>query len=201
MVDIDARELDPSSTYRLLVGSVVPRPIAWVTSGVPPKPTNLAPFSSFTWVSQHPAMLGFTINLRPSGRKDTIRNILDDREYVVNIAHEGMLDRLHASSSWLAPDVSEAEAVGAALEPSSVVTVPRLAEVPISMECVLERVIEFSPTGGEFVVGRVVSWHIRDDVLEDGRIVTERVRPLGRLAGPRYSVLGDVIELPPVPGG
>jgi flavin reductase (DIM6/NTAB) family NADH-FMN oxidoreductase RutF len=75
---IDAGTLDPAGTYRLLVGSVVPRPIAWVTSGISPRPVNLAPFSSFAWVSQHPAMLGFTINRRPTGRKDTIRNIEED---------------------------------------------------------------------------------------------------------------------------
>jgi flavin reductase (DIM6/NTAB) family NADH-FMN oxidoreductase RutF len=75
---IDASTLDPASTYRLLVGSVVPRPIAWVTSGIPPQTVNLAPFSSFAWVSQHPAMLGFTINRRPSGLKDTMRNIERD---------------------------------------------------------------------------------------------------------------------------
>jgi flavin reductase (DIM6/NTAB) family NADH-FMN oxidoreductase RutF len=77
---IDADTLDPAGTYRLLVGSVVPRPIAWVTSGVSPKPVNLAPFSSFAWVSQHPAMLGLTNNRRPTGRKDTIRNIEEDGE-------------------------------------------------------------------------------------------------------------------------
>ncbi|WP_204365576.1 flavin reductase family protein [Microbacterium sp. B19] len=86
---IDAAGLSPADTYRLLVGSVVPRPIAWVTSGR--EPVNLAPFSSFTWVSQHPAMLGFTVNRRAHGRKDTIRNIEEYGEYVVNIADESML--------------------------------------------------------------------------------------------------------------
>lgn len=201
MTDIDARELGPAETYRLLVGSVVPRPIAWVTSRSSDGLVNLAPFSSFAWVSQHPAMLGFTVNRRATGRKDTIRNIADAGEFVVNIAGEEMLEPLHASSQWLEPDVSEVDAVGLELEDSTLVGVPRLAGVPVSMECVLERIIEFSPTGGEFVVGRVVSWHIRDDVMQDGRIVTERMRPLGRLAGPRYSLLRDVVELPPVPGG
>lgn len=198
---IDASTLDPASTYRLLVGSVVPRPIAWVTSGIPPHTVNLAPFSSFAWVSQHPAMLGFTINRRPSGLKDTMRNIERDGEYVINIAHEELLDDVHASSEALAPDVSEAEARNLDLTPSQLVRVPRLTGAPISMECVHERTISFSPTGGDFVVGRVVGWHIDEKVMRDGRIDTELLRPLGRLAGPRYTTLGTVIELPPVPGG
>jgi len=200
-VFIDAATLDPAGTYRLLVGSVVPRPIAWVTSGAPPKPLNLAPFSSFTWVSQHPAMLGFTVNRRPSGRKDTVRNIEEDGEYVVNIADESLLLPLHASSEHMPPDVSEAAEVGLETAPSTLVAPPRLAEAPVAMECRWERTIAFSPTGGEFVVGTVVAWHIREDVLEHGRISTDRLRPLGRLAGPRYSLLGAVTELPPVPGG
>lgn len=198
---IDASELDPAATYRLLVGSVVPRPIAWVTSGLPPKPTNLAPFSSFTWVSQHPAMLGFTVNRRQSQRKDTIRNIEEDGEFVINIASEGMLAKLHASSEWHDSDTSEAAVLGLTLISSDLVAIPRLADVPVSMECVYDRTITFSPTGGEFVVGTVVGWHVQEGLMESGRIVTERVRPIGRLAGPRYSMLGDVIELPPVPGG
>ncbi|MDF2991494.1 MAG: hypothetical protein K0S37_2008 [Microbacterium sp.] len=198
---IDASTLDPASTYRLLVGSVVPRPIAWVTSGVPPHTVNLAPFSSFAWVSQHPAMLGFTVNRRPNGLKDTFRNIERDGEYVINIAHEDLLDQVHGSSEALDPDTSEVEAQGLDLAPSQLIEVPRLSVAPISMEMVHERTISFSPTGGDFVVGRVVGWHIDEAVMRDGRIDTELLRPLGRLAGPRYTTLGRVIELPPVPGG
>ncbi|GHF27475.1 flavin reductase family protein [Pseudolysinimonas yzui] len=198
---IDAAELDPASTYRLLVGSVVPRPIAWVTSGAAPKPTNLAPFSSFAWVSQHPAMLGFTVNRRAESRKDTIENIEEDGEFVVNIATESLLERLHASSEWMPKGQSEAQQLGLETVASRFVGVPRLAAVPISMECRYDRTIEFSPTGGQFVVGTVVAWHIADDVMVDGRIDTARVRPIGRLAGPRYSGLAEVVEFPPVPGG
>lgn len=198
---VDASTLNPADTYRLLVGSVVPRPIAWVTSGVAPHAVNLAPFSSFAWVSQHPAMLGFTINRRPSGLKDTARNIARDGEYVVNIAREEQLSQVHGSSELLAPDASEAEAQNLELAPSSIVAVPRLAAAPISMECVHERTLSFSPTGGDFIVGRVVGWNIDESVMRDGRIDTELLRPLGRLAGPRYTTLGTVIELPPVPGG
>jgi flavin reductase (DIM6/NTAB) family NADH-FMN oxidoreductase RutF len=198
---IAAQTLDAANTYRLLVGSVVPRPIAWVTSGKAPGPTNLAPFSSFAWVSQYPAMLGFTVMPRADRRKDTMLNIERDGCYVVNIASDDMLDQLHASSEAFAPDVSEAEAVGLKLIPSTIIDVPRLDAAAVSMECVHEQTVRFSETGGEFVVGRVVGWNIDDRVMRDGRIDTELLRPLGRLAGPRYSILGQVIELPPVPGG
>lgn len=195
----DASELDAAATYRMLVGSVVPRPIAWVTSGL--EPTNLAPFSSFAWVSQYPAMLGFTVMPRKDGRKDTAKNIIEVGDYVVNIADDTLLDQLHASSQWQPPEVSEAELLGLALSESTLVKTPRLRDAPISMECVYERTLAFSETGGEFIVGRVVAWHVHDEVMTAGRIDTEKLRPLGRLAGPRYSVLGQVIELPPVPGG
>jgi flavin reductase (DIM6/NTAB) family NADH-FMN oxidoreductase RutF len=146
-------------------------------------------------------MLGFTINRRPNARKDTVRNIEEDGEYVVNVATDSMLGALHASSEMMDVDVSEAEALGIPTAPSRFVAVPRLRDAPISMECRYERTIEFSPTGGEFVVGRVVAWHIADEVLDGSRIDTELVRPIGRLAGPRYTFLGEVTELPPVPGG
>jgi flavin reductase (DIM6/NTAB) family NADH-FMN oxidoreductase RutF len=201
VVFVDAAGLDAAGTYRLLVGSVVPRPIAWVTSGRAHGAVNLAPFSSFAWVSQHPAMLGFTVNRRATGRKDTIRNIERVGEYVVHVASEDMLSDLHASSAQLEPDRSEADALGLELVDSTFVRVPRLAGAPVAMECVLERIIAFSDTGGEFVVGRVLGWHLHEDVVRSGRIVTELLRPVGRLAGPRYSGLGTVVELPPVPGG
>jgi flavin reductase (DIM6/NTAB) family NADH-FMN oxidoreductase RutF len=201
MMYVDATTLDPAETYRLLVGSVVPRPIAWVTSGSEEGATNLAPFSSFAWVSQHPAMLGFTVNRRPTGRKDTIENIERDGEYVINVATEELLQEMHDSSEWLAPGDSEVKAQGLDLAPSTRVRVPRLARAMVSMEMVHERTIAFSPTGGEFVVGRVVAWHIDDSVMVNGRIDSDLLKPVGRLAGPRYSKLTEVIELAPVPGG
>ncbi|MGW9111695.1 flavin reductase family protein [Microbacterium sp. NPDC055683] len=198
---VDAADLEATDSYRLLVGSVVPRPIAWITSGTAPHPTNLAPFSAFAWVSQHPAMLGTTIMDRPDRQKDTRRNIEADGEYVVNIGDEPLMHAIHRSSESMPADVGEAEALGLRTAPSRLVGVERLIDAPISMECRLERIIRFSPTGGDFVVGRVVAWHIDDRVMRDGRIDTELLRPVGRLAGPRYTGLGDVSTFAPVTGG
>lgn len=200
MTFVDARGLDRDDAYRLLNGSVVPRPIAWIASGASPKPVNLAPFSAFAWVSQHPPMVGFTANLRAGVRKDTVRNILDDGEFVVHIADEPLLDVLHASSEFLAAEESEVEALGLEVAASELVRVPRLAAAPIAMECVLERVLEFGDNGDEFVVGRVIGWHVADRVLDGARIVSERLRPVGRLGGPHYTTLGDIVERSPFPG-
>ncbi|WP_204365577.1 hypothetical protein [Microbacterium sp. B19] len=104
------------------------------------------------------------------------------------------------------PDVGEAEHLGLALEHSRVIGIPGLADAPVRMECRYHSTTAFSPTGGEFVVGTVVAWSIRDDIVRLGStgsasIDTELLRPIGRLAGPRYTPLGRVVELPPVPGG
>jgi flavin reductase (DIM6/NTAB) family NADH-FMN oxidoreductase RutF len=109
-----------------------------------------------------------------------------------------MIGVLHASSEAFDAKVSEPEHLGIKLAPSRIVSVPRLADVPVSMECRLEQVVRFAPAGGNFVVGRVVAWHVRDDVLDGDRIDMERMRPLGRLAGPRYSPIEKIITLPPV---
>lgn len=192
--------LDREASYRLLNGTVVPRPIAWVTSGTPPKPLNLAPFSAFAWVAQHPPMIGFTANLRDRRRKDTARNIHDDGQFVVHIADESLLEQLHASSEFMDATVSEADALGLATAPAEVVDVPRLADAPIAMECRHERTLEFGDNGDEFIVGRVVGWHVADSLLDGKRIMSERLRPIGRLGGPKYVTLGDVVERVPFAG-
>ncbi len=197
---VDAAGLDRDDTYRFLNGAVVPRPIAWIASGVAPKPVNLAPFSAFAWVSQHPPMVGFTANLRGGERKDTVRNIHEDGEFVVHIADETLLDQLHASSEFLGAGESEVDALGLEVAASRLVGVPRLAAAPIAMECRHERTVEFGDNGDEFVVGRVIGWHVEDSILDGARIISERLRPIGRLGGPKYATLGEITERQPFPG-
>lgn len=197
---VDASGLPLADTYRFLSGAIVPRPIAWVTSGVAPKTLNLAPFSAFAWVSQHPPMIGITVNLRDGLVKDTVRNMREDGEFVVHIAHEGQLEVLHASSEAREPGESEVELLGLRVADSVKVSVPRLADARIAMECRYDRTIQFSPTGGDFVVGTVVGWHIDDEIREGGRIITERLRPLARVGGPHYGILGEIVPKPAYPG-
>lgn len=189
---IDASTLDATATYRILSGAVVPRPIAWVTTGTESKGVNLAPFSSFAWVSTYPAMLGFNIAPRPDARKDTARNIRDLGEYVVNIASHDMLEAVHASSENFDAGVSETQQLGLLTAQSTKVSTPRLADARVSMECVLRDILRFGSTGSEFFVGEVVAFYVDDGILEDGKIDSEVLQPLARLAGPRYATIGDI---------
>lgn len=192
---IDARELTPEATYRLMSGIVVPRPIAWITTVSEDGVLNLAPFSCFTFVSNKPPLLGVNIGRKAGRRKDTGANIHARREFVVNIGAATDMVAIHESSAEFPPEVSEVEQLGLTTLPGTTVRVPRLAEVPVSMECRLERVIAFGDTGAEFFVGEVTAFHVREGLLHDGKIDTRALDPVCRIAGPNYARLGEIVTL------
>lgn len=182
---VDGDSLDFATSYRLLSGSIVPRAIAWVLTGTEPGALNLAPFSTFTWVSPYPPLIGF--NVTPNDRqKDTERNIRADGEYVVHIANETLRDHLAASSRPYPVDVSEVTELGLRTTASTHVKVPRLVDAPIAMECRVEHMLSFGRVGTHFVIGEVLAFHIDDAVMMNGRIETELLKPLARLAGPNF---------------
>jgi flavin reductase (DIM6/NTAB) family NADH-FMN oxidoreductase RutF len=192
---IQANHLTPETTYRLLSGIVVPRPIAWITTLSKSGVINLAPFSCFTFVSNQPPLLGINIGRKAGRHKDTGANIHALGEFVVNIGDASQLADIHDSSAEHAPDVSEVELLGLAVLPSQTVSVPRLASVPVSMECQLERVISFGETGAEFFVGEVTVFHFREGLLKDGKIDTRALNPVCRIGGPNYATLGEILTL------
>ncbi len=194
-MEIDPEKLSTRELYRLLTGMVVPRPVAWVTSVSPNGLVNAAPFSAFTWVSADPMMLGFSVGLRNGLPKDTSRNISAAGHYVVNIGDQETLEKLHLSGVEYPADVSELAELDLTPQPGVVVPTPRIAEAPISMECVLDRILEFGRTRAQFIIGRVVYIHIRDGLCVDGKIDSRQLRPIARLGGPNYATLGDVVTL------
>lgn len=197
-MDADAAGLSPDEVYRLLIGLIVPRPIAWVTSLSPEGVVNLAPFSAFTYLSTEPPLIGISVMRRGEGLKDTARNIAAGGGFVVNVADEGLVEPVHLSAAEHPADVSEAELLGLSLLPSVAVAAPRLEAAPAALECSFEQAIAFGDRGAQLIVGRVRHFHVRDDLLEGGRVVTERLRPLCRIAGPKYAGLGEVRVLAPV---
>lgn len=195
---IDPAYLDPETAYRLITGVVVPRPIAWVTSLSGSGVVNLAPFSAFTFVAPKPPMLAISVGRKGGIYKDTAQNILNNEEYVVHIADSSLMNAVHESSTEHPPDVSEVEELRLSTVPGERIKVPRLAAAPIAMECRFRQCLEFGETRSRLIVGEVLVFHIRDGLLNNGKIETEALDPIARIAGPRYAKLGEIVTLKPV---
>lgn len=195
---IPAADLNPQETYRLLSGIVVPRPIAWVSTIDSSGLVNLAPFSCYTFVANKPPLIGINIGRKGERVKDTFLNIEKMRQFVVNVGDETMIDDIHASAIEYPHEVSEPELLGLAVAPSQSVRVPRLADVPVAMECELHSFNQFGDHGSHFVVGEVKRFYFREGLVVNGKIETSDLRPVCRLGGPNYASLGRVISKAPI---
>jgi flavin reductase (DIM6/NTAB) family NADH-FMN oxidoreductase RutF len=195
MVTFDAKDLTAGDGYSLLSAIVVPRPIAWITSVDQQGRVNAAPFSCYTYVSNRPPMLAVNIGRRDGRLKDTARNLRDSDGFVVNVVPEALLEAMHRSSFDYPADVSEPEVLGLALAPSRLVPAPRLAAAPIALECKLRQILELGEQRNELVICEIVAFNIAEEVYANGRIDALQFRPPGRIGGPNYVRMVDVVEL------
>lgn len=191
---IEFKELDRVGRYRLLTGSVIPRPIAWVTTRMPDGRTNLAPYSQFIIISSDPGLLGFSIGPQVDGDKDTLVHLRREREMVINTAPEDCAALIQDTSGEFDAEVSEIELFGLDTVPSVKVQPPRLAKSAIHFECQVEHLI---PLGSStLVVGHVLLMHVATGLCDGtNRIDHQAYRPLGRIGGRRYARLGDIIDV------
>lgn len=198
MVDVDLRDIDTKNAYKLMTGSIVPRPIAWISTVDSAGERNLAPFSFFTVASRNPPMLcvsiGPGVGEREGTVKDTLENIRSQKQFVINIVTSALGNEMQKSSINFPSDVDEFKAAGLTAVESTSIRPPRVGEAPISFELELDRVIEL---GSDYLIlGKVVYYHIQDDYyLGDYKVDLEKLRPLGRLAG-NYSEIQDLFSLP-----
>ena len=201
MLQIDPGPQTHQENYRLMTGLVVPRPIAWITTLSPDGTVNLAPFSAFAFVCHKPPMVSITAGLHEYGRKgqfkDTVVNILRNREYVVNIANRALLSVLHASSAEYPAGQSEVEALGLETCESHSVKTPRIAAAPAALECRLHTTMELGEAGDRIVIGQVVMFQVADRLLRNGKVDTRELDPIARLGGPNYATFGDIVTMPP----
>jgi flavin reductase (DIM6/NTAB) family NADH-FMN oxidoreductase RutF len=191
---IDPSSITPSVMYRFMIGVVVPRPIAFVSTVGPSGQFNVAPFSYFNAITNRPPLLGISINLRSGEPKDTLHNIRVTGDFVINTVTEAMGERMvRTSGDWPAA-VDEFQLAGLTPVPSDLVRSPRVGESPVNLEC---RLFQEVPLGdATFVVGEIVRAHIADSVLTDGRVDVEKLKPLGRLGGDGYSLVREVLHMP-----
>lgn len=196
---IDPASTAPANIYKLMVGAIVPRPIAFVSTRAADGTLNLAPFSFFTGVSADPPVICFSPMIRGSdgARKDTLRNVELTGEFVVNVVSEEFVRQMNICSAEFPPEVDEFQASGLTPMPSDVVTPPRVKESHISMECRLLQIVDVSakPLGGSIVLGEVVRFHVDDALLDNYRIDPDKLRPVGRMGGPTYTRTTDRFDL------
>jgi flavin reductase (DIM6/NTAB) family NADH-FMN oxidoreductase RutF len=191
----DFAALTPAERYKLLVALVIPRPIAFVSTRSRDGADNAAPFSFFNVMGEDPPIVVLSHDRRPDGsRKDTPRNILDTREFVVNLVDEALLERMHAASTAFPPEVSEFDAVGLTRVPSRRIAPPRIGESPASIECRLHTHLGFG--GRDLFVGEGIALHVRDGLVDPQTLrVAADYAPVGRLYANMYAFTRDRVKL------
>ena len=196
MHSIDPKTISERENYKFLIGSIIPRPIAFVTSLSEEGVLNGAPFSYFNIVSSNPPMISLSIQRSNGKPKDTARNILNKKEFVIHIVDEQNVDKINQTAASLASSESEIELAELTPIDSSAISVPGIKEAKIRMECVLEHSLELGGTealpGCDFLIGRVVHYHIDPTLYENGRIDPRGLAAVSRLAGNDYAKIGDM---------
>ncbi|WP_453996102.1 flavin reductase family protein [Bacillus nitroreducens] len=198
MLSIDPNSLSERENYKFLIGSIIPRPIAFVTTLSEEGVLNGAPFSYFNIVSSNPPMISLSIQRTGGKQKDTARNILMNNEFVVHIVDEQNVEKINMTAATLPQNRSEIELAGLTSVESARISVPGVKESKVRFECVLEQSLEFgegeSP-GCDFIIGRVVQYHIEDEIYAKGRIDPRGLAAVSRLAGANYAKIGDLFEI------
>jgi flavin reductase (DIM6/NTAB) family NADH-FMN oxidoreductase RutF len=196
-MNVSPSEIPYSEIYSILLNSVAPRPIAWVSTISAVNALNLAPFSFFNVVCVDPPLLAFAPGRRRSKQpqvadaeaKDTLRNIRETGEFVVNVVTYELSGAMNLTSGEYDASIDEFEVAKLTPEPSTIVRPPRVAESPVSFECKLHQILDFSsaPTSGSLVIGQIVSIHMNDEYLKDGRVDRNSLDLIGRMGGTQYT--------------
>ncbi len=198
MTSIDPKDKTAKENYKLLTGTIIPRPIAFVTSSNHTGVINGAPFSFFNVVSADPPMISLAIQRKDTSPKDTARNILQQKEFVVHSVDEEYVDRINITAASLAANQSEIKKAGLTLTKSEMVSVPGIKEAKVRMECTLEHSILLGDgeTATDLIIGRIKKYHLAGEIYqEDGKIDYYALNTVSRLAGSDYTKLGKQFSI------
>ncbi|WP_263359181.1 flavin reductase family protein [Acidicapsa ligni] len=199
MHSIDPSDHTVGEIYKLMVGLIVPRPVALVSTIDRDGVHNVAPFSFFNGVGSNPPTVIFCPTLRSSGdqRKDTLRNVEQTGEFVINIVSSAIAEATNAAAADVGPEVDEFQLAGLTPIASEVIRAPRVAEAPAQLECKLLQIIFAGegPGAGVIVLGQIVRFHVRADLESNFRIDPEKLDAVGRMAGNTWVSTHDRFEL------
>ena len=198
-MQFDIQNTESSALYKLLTGTVIPRPIAWVATVDENGIDNLAPFSFFNVVSEDPPHIMFSTVRTGNKNKDTLNNILANQQFVVNLVTEDVVEQMNTTSQYVAADVNEFELANVTPIESIYIKPKRVKESLVQFECemVHHYFIEKHQNGGAcIIIGKIITMHIDDSILmENHKIDLEKYKPVARLAGSNYSKLGEIFSI------
>lgn len=198
-MEINPNDLTAKERYKLMIGGVVPRPIAFVSTLSPDGIPNLAPYSFYNAVCFNPIILAiFPVRYKKDVEpKDTFKNIKATENFVINVATKPIADQLNLTSGKFEYGQNEFEIAGLNQRKSQVVKAPSVAESPINFECKLEKIVSLGDDSGgaDAVFGRVVHVHIEDNLIDNYRIDIDALQPIARLAGNWYAEIGNTFEI------
>jgi flavin reductase (DIM6/NTAB) family NADH-FMN oxidoreductase RutF len=198
LLSFDPKTNTERENYKLLIGTIIPRPIAFVTSLGEDGTINGAPFSYFNIVSSNPPMISLALQRKKRGMRDTARNILDKKEFVVHIVDDSNVEAINLTAASLPPNQSEIEKANLSLVSSQSVSVPGIKEAKARFECTLEHAVELGENGDvgvDLIIGKIVRFHIDEEIYESGRINQEKLGAVSRLAGSNYAKIGQIFSI------
>ena len=197
MLSIEPAALTERDTYKFLIGSIVPRPIAFVTT-LNGDVVNAAPFSYFNIVASEPPLVSVSVQRKQGVMKDTARNALATNELVIHIVDEQNVTLVNETAANLGPEESELDRTTFTIEASDLVKTPGIREAKIRMECVIHQHVPIEHDGtitADLLIARVVRFHIDPALYHVGRIDANQLQPVSRLAGNTYATLGRQFDL------
>lgn len=195
LISIDPQQLTERENYKLMIGSIIPRPIAFVTSLTKEGILNGAPFSYFNIVTANPPMISISVQRRNGDRKDTSRNIMEKKEFVVHIVDETNVEQINETAATLSSKESEIEKAKLTEIPSDVIETPGIQEAKVRFECELEKIIELGNSDEvttDLIIGKIVKMHFDELVYNEGNIVYRELNAVSRLAGSDYAKIGEI---------
>ena len=189
---VDPKATAPAEVYRLLIRTIVPRPIGWISTVSAAGVRNIAPFSFFTAITADPPTVCFAPASKPGRvKKDTLANVEDTGEFVINIVSEELGEAMNDTATDYPADIDEFERAGLTPLASEIVAPPRIAESPVHMECRLQTTVPVGNAGAILVIGEVVLFHIEERVIRDGKVDAGLLNAIGRMGGMEYTRTRD----------
>ncbi|MGG0176885.1 flavin reductase family protein [Gottfriedia acidiceleris] len=197
MKSFSPADISERDNYKFLIGGIIPRPIAFVTTESNEKVLNGAPFSYFNIVTSNPPMISVSVQRQNGKQKDTAKNAIEKKEFVVHIVDESNVEAINKTAAALPSTESEVELAGLTPVESVKVSVPGVKESKIRMECVLEQSIPLGKDNEacDLLIGKVVYFHIEDEIYENGRIDANGLKAVSRLAGNDYAKVGEMFTI------